>query len=649
MFGPPASAWIAGLGSLGAAAVLLILGYLIASLFVRDRDLPFIAVAGFSLGGVFLCGLVLMVVHMATRGWLFANPWAVRGSIAVIAAATGLAYYRRGRRPMDRVASRALAPVVLVAAATWCLPIFQMLPLTATADTQLHNGWMNQMMNGHTTPGAVISGDVPNYYPWLFHAVGVMATYLTPGRNPYYALGTLQLLLVVGNILALFALGRALWQRLSGAVGAAVLAGVSGGIGFIIAGGPALITDPRGDAGGAALQYGGDLLFARSYNVAMHSIAPPFPRDAAFALTATVLLMFVLALSRPSSWAYARVGIALGLLGLTGGEAFLLSALAVACGSLFLAVGMPRWRVVTYVFVPAIAIYSLWAVPIAINYARLGGFVDITHISPIELPAWAVAGAWGISGALALVGIVWLSRGRARATEHRMLLIFIIVATLMLITSEAIPAFFGEAFDTLGRRHRYWPLLHLGLALLAAGGFALFVAHLTGWIRTIAIAIVGVLALGSPIVFSAALHQRIGRYPILEEALRGQRNVLRVLDRGGSVDCTVAAPQPIAREVFSYTGYRLLLWTGNWYGANRARIRWANIYEHIGDETRRIRDNRMLVNGWGTEESWRAVADEWGIDMVVVPTAAAASPAVAGLPRQTVGGYTVIEVDRCAH
>ncbi|MDQ4065865.1 MAG: hypothetical protein M3161_07445, partial [Actinomycetota bacterium] len=297
MLGPPGSIAVAGINSLVVGLLLIVVGYLLARAVIRTTDDP-INHLGLAFGMLCALAALLMCLHMATRGWFFSSAGAVRGALLVIAAAAVIASARRADARLTRHVLMITGALAIAAVAIWCTPIFRLLPLTGTPDTQLHNGWINQLLNGHTTPGAVISGDVPNYYPWLFHALGATATYITPGRDPYFALGTLQVVIVVGHVLALFALGRAIWGRISAGVGAAVLAGLSGGVGFVMLRSLDLITDPRADGGRAALRYAGDLLLNRSYNIGFHGLAPPNPRDAAFALVMTTLLLVWLARAR---------------------------------------------------------------------------------------------------------------------------------------------------------------------------------------------------------------------------------------------------------------------------------------------------------------------------------------------------------------
>ncbi|HEV3472555.1 MAG TPA: hypothetical protein VG408_05035 [Actinomycetota bacterium] len=620
MLDAPTSAASAGLWAVVAAVALLALGYLIVDALLRDRDhdalvvwgCAFVALAGYAAG--------LMCVHMATRGWLFSSAMTVR--LVVFGSIAGLVWHKRAtRRTRGRPRGAALVTAALVVAGLliWGSPVFRMLPLTATADTQLHNGWVNQLLDGATTPGAVITGDIPNYYPWLFHSLSAIATHLIPGSEPYISLGVLQLLIVWGQTLALFALGRTIYKRVSAGAGAALLGTLSGGIGFVALQQPDVVMDPRAEGGQAALRYLGDLLFSRSYNVAFHGIAPPFPRDMAFALLASVLLLLALALATRSVRLYMATGAALGLSGLTGGEAFIVAVVVAAASAVAIPV-IPRRTALLAIFGTALPIYALWALPMVINYVSLGGFVSITHITTVDLPGPAVLGAWGISALLALVGAILLARQRPLSSEQKLAVVYILTATLVLIGATQIPGLLGDAFDTLGRPHRYWPLLHLGVALLGGVGLSRVVDLRPRALGPVTAGLVTAIAIASPVAASLGLPKVIGEHPVLEEALAGDNDsVLNVLNESDPTGCVAAIPQEIAREAFSYTGYPLVLWTGNWFGPNRARIRWADIYERIPSDRERLADNRVLVNGWGSSDRADGLIDKYGVDLIVSP------------------------------
>ena len=631
MLGPPSTELIAGLEALVVAGLLLALGYLIADLFAGTRDIDETTRWGLALFGICAVAFVMMVVHLVTRGWLYSHPAAVSLTVVALIGALGIRR-ARARRERDRSHLWIAGLLVVAAVVIWASPIARMMPLTATPDTQLHNGWINQLMNGDPMFSATLTGDVPNYYPWMFHSVGAIATALTPGGTPYHALAPLQVLQIAGSVLALFALGRALTRRAMTGFGAALLGALSGGFGFIFLDGLDVVTDPRQGDGAAALIYQGDLLFSRSYNVGFHNLAPPFPRDLAFGLLISFVALLALRARATSAWTEIAAGCCLGFVGLAGGETFFVGVVLATALALF--DSRSRLLSLARMLGPALVIYAVWFVPVIVNYMELGGFVTITHIIPVALPATAILVSWGFATPLAVVGAVINVRRIGTDRAVRLCVLFAAVAAAMLAVSALIPGLLGEAFETLGRKHRYWPILYVAVALLGALGLTHVMAALRKRSRTMAIGALVVattIAWISPVVASLAVPIKIGLYPGIGEAMRQEPgSLLYELDRRGP-GCEVAAAREVQREVFSYTGFPLLLWTGAWLGDNRARIRWTDIYEVIGSEEARIADNRALMSGDTDPAKWRSIVEARGLDLVVVPGDEIDGPAFAGL------------------
>ena len=651
MLGPPETELVAGLQALVVAGLLLGFGYLIADALAGRRGFDEVDRWGLSLFGLAGFSVAMMLVHLATRGWLFAHPAAVVGAIALTG---GTLLVRRVARSADRDGKHLwiAAGLVVASVVVWGTPVARMMPLTATADTQLHNGWIEQLLAGDPMFEAVLTGDVPNYYPWMFHSLGAITSTLTPGGTPYHALAPLQLLQVAGAVLALFALGRALSNRAMTGFSAALLGAMSGGFGFLMLNGLDVVSDPRAEGGEAALRYQGDLLFSRSYNVGFHNLAPPFPRDLAFALLISFVLLLTLRLRRPGTWTDVAAGCCLGFVGLTGGETFIVGAvlaLAVAISG-----GRGRLRAVAALLGPALTIYALWFVPIVINYGKLGGFVSITHIIAVALPATAILVSWGLATPLAVAALAHHRKRVVTDPALRLVMLFVLTSGVLLAVSAFIPGFLGDAFDTLGRKHRYWPIFYLAVSLLGAVGLTALLTRAREHSRVTGVVTLIVatgVAWASPVVASLALPTHIGRYPEIGAAMREESgSLLHELHELGP-GCIVAAPQEIAREVFSYTGFRLVLWTGNWFGENRARIRWANIYDYIRSEADRIADNRSLLSGETDPAIIDTTAEEYGLDLIVVPDAERRGDAYRGREvTETAYGrsrYAIVKLEEC--
>ena len=219
--------------------------------------------------------------------------------------------------------------VSLLVALVWGSPVFRMLPVAVPGDAVLHAGWAEQLINGESTPSAPLTGDIPNYYPWLFHSLLALVTHLTPGAHALLGLAALHLLQVIGMAASLFGIGYLWAGRWAGAT-VAVLGAAAGGWGFTVVGGLDLVTSPRADGGDAATTYLGDLLLVRSYNASFMNLAPSYPRDVAIGLLAGSLFAMARAANSGRGRDYAVAGVLLGLVGLTQTDSFVVGLLAAA-------------------------------------------------------------------------------------------------------------------------------------------------------------------------------------------------------------------------------------------------------------------------------------------------------------------------------
>ncbi|MGH2703384.1 MAG: hypothetical protein ACRDJ2_16635, partial [Actinomycetota bacterium] len=305
------------------AFAFILLGYLIVDAFF-NRTLSAATKWGLAVPAFALYVFVLMLAHMATRGALLSEGSLVRILAALTALALAVLKVVRLRKEGQR--SRTYGQVVIactllfVALLIWTYPLGETVPLHFTPDTKRHMGMAHQLLNGDTTPSMGLVGDIPNYYPWLYHAVVAFLSHFTPGNFPLFALAPLQVLAVSGSILLLFALGRALTDDAWGGFAAALFGGITGGFAYVLTTEPNLILNPRTNA---LLEYYGDLLFVRSYNFAFSNLPPAFPRDLSYLFLLAQLLLAVEGLKQWRIRILILEGVALGLAGLCGGEAFL--------------------------------------------------------------------------------------------------------------------------------------------------------------------------------------------------------------------------------------------------------------------------------------------------------------------------------------
>ena len=84
---------------------------------------------------------------------------------------------------------------------------------------------------------------------------------------------------------------------------------------------------------------------------------------------------------------------------------------------------------------------------------------------------------------------------------------------------------------------------------------------------------------------------------------------------------------------------------------NSARIRWAEIYEHIVPEEERVRDEASLEHRSSTPTDVRGITHRYDLDVVVLPAWAADREAFRGVPRRWANDgerrYVVYGLGRC--
>ncbi|MDP9226503.1 MAG: hypothetical protein M3P18_22230, partial [Actinomycetota bacterium] len=456
------------------------------------------------------------------------------------------------------------------------------------------------------------------YYPWLYHALVALLARFTPGGRAFDALGPLQLLQVTGTVLGLVALGRLITERFVTGVAAAVFGALSGGFGVGMLLNPPLIKAARSmDA--TKIPWLGDILARRPYNFAFNNLAPAYPRDVSFSLLVAFLLLLVLGLRTKSTATLAASGVVLGLVGLAGGEAIIVGA-PVAVVVCLCQGSLQRGRASLAVLAPMLAIYATWLGPIVVNYIRFGGFVNTTHVGNVVLTFPFLLLSWGLATPFALIGIAVAVRS---PRDPGMLVpVAVVVVTAVIMVSNAIPEAFGTAFSTLGRDHRYWSLCQLGVALLAAvGATVVFEAWRNHRLAAVSGALVVVLlGIVSPALGSTIYPYRYPPIRLIGDSLRGDPTLLNALAPSPDRRCVVAVRGNfLAREVFAYTGYRLVQWVVDPTRTNWARIRWRDIYRYIPGDRERLADNRVLTTGSGPVDRWEALARKYRVNFVVVP------------------------------
>src|SRR5918996_480034 len=413
MWTEPSSALMAGVQSIVIAAGCLGLGYLVADAFAAWLRLPDEMRWSLALPGLMTFALALMGIHVVTGGRLFSSPGLVR--IVTLVTTIGLLALRvtRRGRSTDRVVLLSALGCVVVTLVVWAPPVFQALPLNFEPDTDLHMGWASQLLNGAPVPTSPITGPIPNYYPWLYHALVAAVAPFTPTGRSFETLGALQIVQTVGAALALFALGRTLTGKTFTGVALAAFGGVLGGLGVFV----------LGDLGGLRAALGtdgtpptaiGDVFARRTYTFPFNNLAPSLPRDLTFALLAVVAGLLAVAITRRAVAPLISSGVVLGLIGLTGGEAFLVGAAASVVVVLARPPTATRIASLGFLLLPVVLVYALWAGPLLIDYLNLGGFVNTTRVAAIAHGPLEILASWSIAVPFAVIGAAaWLPKLRS--------------------------------------------------------------------------------------------------------------------------------------------------------------------------------------------------------------------------------------------
>jgi hypothetical protein len=648
----PSGPLAAALQGVPVAFVLLLLGYLIARSLVSNQHRRTVLPFALALPCVIGFALLLMLAHFATGGRVFANALLVRGvTLASIVALALWQWRTKTERPSERrhrlavIAALAVAGVGLI---LWSYAATKMIPLHFAPDTRVHMGYANLLINGSPTPTAALSGNIPNFYPWLFHALVAFVARLTPGGNAFHAMVPVHFLFVVGAVLSLFTLGQRLTGKVVTGLWAALFGGLAGGIGFVVARGPAIVVRPQGPH---LMDYLGDLLLIRSHNFALSNLVPPFPRDLTYALFLAFVLLLMCAVQERSTPFLIGAGAVLGGIGLAGGEA-LFAASSVAL-LVILATGRDNVLVrLIAVALPAGIIYAVWAAPLFINYFRHGGFFDMSS-PPLEMPLWAIAASWGVSLPLGIYGAAW-SLPRIRGHPARTVAAAVLAGSIVvLIGSGLILTVLGEGFAPLSRISRYWPLVHVGVVLFAAIGATEVLSRLRKWPVLASLTVIAILlvALPSPVLIQLAYPQQVSSPDLVTRSLVGQRTVLEELDTPEGVECTIVAPQSISPLIFAYDGHRIVaIILGRMHKENLARVRWRDIYRVTEDFSTRFRDSKTLMSDRIGVRPWRELIAKYGVDAVVKRDDGRGAAPFSGLPARsiaTVGAWAVAWVDDC--
>jgi hypothetical protein len=520
-----------------------------------------------------------------------AHPWALRALLVVAMAA--LAIVRPPSVP--RIDWRRVALPGGVALAVSAPVWFGAGDAYPGADILWHEGWIRQLAGGMPAPGGIYA-DVPNAYPWLEHATAGLIMSLS-GLGVRDALAALEFLMLLLLGLGTWLLARELELTERAAGWSSALAIGGGGIGWLLARGPAALLsvahygnsttppDLRPYVQGLG-RYHGDLLLSPAPTPGLGNVPPAMPRELGLALLPVVLWLALRAVRLGSArWAIAA--------GAVGGFATLASPIAgleAAVGIIALAVAY-RSRVVVWTIPPAAAVLALWLAPVGRDAHRLGGFVNTTREASISLTPAEAATALFTLIVLAVAGIVWLREAQPPPAWRS--LVAVSAAAVVPLAASGLPGGrIAQTLPALSRGIHYLPALALVLALPAGAGAAEAVRR-AGRLAPAAAVVIGAAAFMSPVTAAAGMAAVLSYrhdHPML--------SCTRPLPFGPH-DTVALIPAPslpgqnlesLGLTVFASTG------AGELY-IPRPRIRFRNIFRHIPSQSSRLAAVNAIAAG----------------------------------------------------
>jgi hypothetical protein len=261
---------------------------------------------------------------------------------------------------------------------------------------------------------------------------------------------------VAAGWLGMWLLARELGARPAAATWGAALFTVAAGFGWIWQHTPAALMHQNGANLGP---YHGDLVLFNVFLPSLGDVPPLIPRELAACLAPLALWLAVRGLGRGPATLLWAAGAAIGFVFLIGPLPGVFCA--VWTGVLAIrARTAAAWRTA----VAAAAVAAVWVVPLGLAYHRYGGFVSITHITPVNPSLAQTAVALGILLPLGVAGAVGVAARPRDVARGPIVLLLAVPAAAC--AAGALVGHDGSVFGTpaLLRWARYLPMLALALA-----------------------------------------------------------------------------------------------------------------------------------------------------------------------------------------
>lgn len=533
----------------------------------------------------FAFAVALMVGNIVTGGAVFATPWLV----PLIAALVLVAALRQHPPRRPSIGRKHIGVVVLggLLIAIFVVPVLLTGSGVRAGDPPWHLGWTEQLLAGEPVPTGPAPGFGRNAYPWGFHALLATMVRLAPGSDPLIAHETVHVALVGLIPLAAACLARLVNRRAG--VPAAWLAGLVGGFGWVSQNRD-FVASP------SEARFGADLVVA-SPNSVYELFPPALPREVALVALGAATLLLATALRAGDRKLQIAAGAAMGSVGLIS-VPMMLNAVAWSVAMCAVMIRSKWVRSTVAVVGSAVVVFALWAGPVAADYLRFGGFVNITPQLGREWELGVALASWGVLLPLAIVGVALLLMQPPLLSRPLLACIgaSAVLFTLALARARLDWGLFGN--ETLLHQGRMWPPLHLLGA--ASGGLALIAAY--GWLRTRArpvavllAATVVALGIASPVVASGGLTKVLRShsegFDYAEPDLARDAFVRRSASHLGPRDVVrVEGSDPLAFYLFQFSGVKLATYDDPRLIGNELRIRYADLAERW--------DRRMLGDGF---------------------------------------------------
>ncbi|MDQ4025202.1 MAG: hypothetical protein M3217_06905 [Actinomycetota bacterium] len=570
--------------------------------------------------GFVFFAIVAMLCNVVAGGRVFGNAFAVP-----VTAATLVGWWIVRARPRVEWAyltkRRSWAgPTLLVGALAllYLLPVLLTGSGVRTGDPPWHLGWTAQLLGGEPVPAGPAAEYGRNAYPWGHHAVLASLVRLVPSSTALLAHETVHVVLLLSIPLVAACLARRVDPR-SG-LAAAACTSLVGGFGWALARTPSFEPSPREGS------YGADLV-AASPNSVYELLPPALPREVGLVLAGTAAVFLLIALESGTRRSRVLAGAVTGAVGVVS-VPMLFTALVWAAGAALFARD-DRLATLRDVWLPALAVFALWAVPVAVGYLSHDGFVDITPRLGMEWPLPTALGAYGLLLPLALAGAGLAARDR----RGRTLLVLAGSSTALLSLAVARHVFDWSVWDnaTLLHQGRMWPPVHLLAGALGGLAVTQGVAWVSRRSRGAAVAVGAVVvavAGASPVLASLGIRevldeQRDGYVYGGDDFAEGSfvREAARVLDPD---DVVAGGTDEVRWALFQMSGARLAHYDDPRFEGNDLRIRFAELARRWDETVAEggFTPTHSIVPGFVSEHAGRVVAEGKfrGVTWVLVET-----------------------------